>query len=153
MQVRRAGLSDIPAIKALYHHLFAAMERLEPEIMRDVEQDESFLRETIEGEKGDVLLAVEGERPLGFALVRQEKTPPYLCMVPHEFCFLLDLSVAPEARNRGVGTALLKAVKTWGRERGLDYVELNVCTKNEGAKRLYLKEGFESRTETLQYWI
>lgn len=153
MQIRRAVLSDIPEIIALYHHLFAAMERLEPEIMRDVEQDESFLRETIEGEMGDVLLAVEGERALGFALVKREKTPPYRCMVPREFCFLLDLSVAPEARGRGVGTALLEAVKAWGRARDLDYVELNVFTKNKGAKRLYLREGFESRTETLQYWL
>ena len=153
LKIRTAVAADMERIVALYHHLFQAMEALQPDVMRDVEQDPSFIRDTIESEKGDILLAeVEGE-VAGFALVRQEHTPPYPCMVPHEFCFLLDLSVAPKARGTGVGSALLSAVKRWATERGLDYVELNVLSNNAGAKRLYAREGFVCKQETLRFSV
>lgn len=52
--------------------------------------------------------------------------------------------VAPEARGRGVGGALLKAAivraKAWP---GLEQVRLTVVTENAGASRLYRTLGFE----------
>lgn len=58
--------------------------------------------------------------------------------------FLMDgIFVAQEARGKGVGTALLKAVYTEARVRGYQQVRLDVIDTNPRARALYLHEGFE----------
>lgn len=54
----------------------------------------------------DTLLAFEGEAALGFANV---SLTPFAWTAEH-ILFLQDLYVQPEARGKGVGTALLKGV-------------------------------------------
>ena len=52
--------------------------------------------------------------------------------------------VAPEARGRGVGRALLAAVIERARSlAGLEQIVLDVVTVNEAARRLYRAQGFE----------
>jgi ribosomal protein S18 acetylase RimI-like enzyme len=51
---------------------------------------------------------------------------------------LSHLYVAPEAQNRGLGTALLDHAKTLRPER----LELWVFQENEGARRFYERHGF-----------
>lgn len=56
---------------------------------------------------------------------------------------LMDgIFVAPAARGRGVGTALLDAVKTRARTLGLASVRLDVIDTNPRARALYEREGF-----------
>lgn len=59
--------------------------------------------------------------------------------------FLMDgIFVAPEARGKGVGSALLNAVMEEGRKRGYPSVRLDVIDKNPRAKALYERHGFET---------
>lgn len=56
---------------------------------------------------------------------------------------LMDgIFVSADARGRGVGTALLNAVKTHARDLGKRQVRLDVIADNPRAKALYLREGF-----------
>ncbi len=58
--------------------------------------------------------------------------------------FLLDgLCVAPDARDMGVGTALLNAVVIEARARGYHAVRLDVVDTNPRARALYVREGFK----------
>ncbi|MEO1638040.1 MAG: GNAT family N-acetyltransferase [Pseudomonadota bacterium] len=65
--------------------------------------------------------------------------------------FLMDgLFVAPEARGKGVGTALLDAIAEEARRRGFSQVRLDVVDTNPRAKALYKYEGFqEVKTESI----
>lgn len=57
--------------------------------------------------------------------------------------FVLHLAVLPEARGRGLGTALLAAItENFGRE-GMDYIGLGVTCDNP-AVNLYKRAGFEA---------
>ena len=57
--------------------------------------------------------------------------------------FLIDgLFVAPEARGRGIGTALLDAIVAEGHRRGYDSVRLDVVDSNTRARALYERHGF-----------
>ena len=56
--------------------------------------------------------------------------------------YLISLWVAPEARGRGVGAALVGEVVAWGRGRGLRRVYLDVGAHNASAQRLYQRRGF-----------
>ena len=54
---------------------------------------------------------------------------------------LHDFSVLPEARGRGVGTALLEELERRARGRGAAKMTLEVHDSNEAAKRLYARFG------------
>ncbi len=55
----------------------------------------------------------------------------------HDFCVL------PEARGKGVGTALLDELERRARARGCAKITLEVYDSNTDAKRLYARRGFE----------
>lgn len=58
--------------------------------------------------------------------------------------FLLDgICVAPKARGRGVGTALMAAIETEARSRGYAAVQLDVVDGNLRAKELYHRLGYQ----------
>ncbi|MDZ7801100.1 MAG: GNAT family N-acetyltransferase [Trueperaceae bacterium] len=56
--------------------------------------------------------------------------------------YLISMWVAPEARGRGVGAALVRFVLAWARGRGLRRLLLDVGTHNAPARRLYERHGF-----------
>ncbi len=55
--------------------------------------------------------------------------------------------VAPGARRRGAGAALLDALAEWARSRGARSATLFVAVTNEAALALYRKAGFEPTGE------
>jgi ribosomal protein S18 acetylase RimI-like enzyme len=55
---------------------------------------------------------------------------------------LLSMWVAPFARGRGIGEALVTAVLEWGRQARASKVELGVFESNEHALALYRRCGF-----------
>jgi GNAT superfamily N-acetyltransferase len=61
-----------------------------------------------------------------------------------------DIVVAPEARGRGVGRALLAAAEQWSRDRGYRLLTLNVFLENRGPQSLYEEAGF--RPEVIKYF-
>lgn len=55
---------------------------------------------------------------------------------------LISMWVAPPARGRGVGDALVLGVEAWARARGADTLELAVFEGNDAAAALYERHGF-----------
>jgi GNAT superfamily N-acetyltransferase len=105
-----------------------------PEYLRETwEEAWSDLSETVRS--GLALIAEEDEGAVGFIFC-------VLGDVGRKTAHITDLYVAPEARGRGVGTALLAAIVEPAREAGLDHVSLEVLTRNNEARRLYDRLGF-----------
>jgi len=127
---------------ALYPDFFLIHEALQPQFFRSAQQDSSFLEKTVVGEDSDLLVAVESDEILGFALLQTRETPPFGCFVDHRCAYLLDLCVAPEHRRQGIGAALIAAAEQWAKERALAYLELDVLTNNERALGVYERSGF-----------
>lgn len=55
----------------------------------------------------------------------------------------LGISVAPEWRGRGAGSALLLAAEDWARAHGAERMVLDLASANAGALRLYERVGYE----------
>jgi ribosomal protein S18 acetylase RimI-like enzyme len=59
-----------------------------------------------------------------------------------EAAYLISMWVAPEARSRGIGAALVDEVVAWARGRGLRRLVLDVGEHNTPARALYERRGF-----------
>lgn len=63
-----------------------------------------------------------------------------------DVALLWDIRVAPEARGRGVGRALLGEVERWSVDHGARCLEVETQNVNVPACRFYERNGFELRT-------
>ena len=95
--------------------------------------DETDWRARLEGGRTFAAL-VDGE-PAGTVAVFVPETQPRCAE-------LVGMWVAPPARGRGVGSALVSTVLQWAADRSLEAVGLWVMRGNEPAERLYARHGF-----------
>lgn len=131
--IRRATAEDRDALHALYRALFA--ESPPPSYAEvEVEDELATVDEAVESE-----IAVVAERDaelIGFALARPKRGKEG---------YLSDLYVRDDARGRGVGAGLVRAVAADLRERGATHLSLFVETDNRDARAVYRKWGFRER--------
>ena len=88
-----------------------------------------------------VMIADEDGRAIGYALVDHRDTDD-VRVTGARFGVLKSLGVLPEARGRGVGTALMRSVYGELRRLGIGELEIGVLVANDGARRFYEREGF-----------
>jgi GNAT superfamily N-acetyltransferase len=132
--IRPASVSDVPAILSFIRQL-AEYERL----LDRVVATEDRLRETLFGPTpaAEVLLAMDGDRPVGFALFFHN----YSTFLAQRGIYLEDLFVAPASRGHGVGRLLLQAVARVALERDCGRFEWAVLDWNEPAIGFYRRMG------------
>jgi RimJ/RimL family protein N-acetyltransferase len=82
------------------------------------------------------LVAVEGNRVVGHLNVSREESPAT------QHVASLGMSVVPDRRGHGVGTALLEACIEWAKTFGVEKLALSVYPDKERALVLYRKLGF-----------
>lgn len=63
-----------------------------------------------------------------------------------------DIAVSPDARGKGIGTALLQAVEVEAKELGCCRISLEVRSDNTRAKKLYQQIGFEADQPETWFW-
>jgi GNAT superfamily N-acetyltransferase len=88
----------------------------------------------------DLLVVRDGSRLLGSVayLAAGRTTPP----LPREWASVRMLSVAPEARGRGVGAALVRACIDRARAEGAEVLGLYTTEMMAAARALYARLGF-----------
>jgi ribosomal protein S18 acetylase RimI-like enzyme len=101
------------------------------------------------GRRGDTaVIAIDNGFPVGAAWYRlfTARQPGYGFV--DERTPELAIAVVPNARGRGVGSALLDSLLGRARADGHDSVSLAVDRQNAGAIALYERHGFEKTAET-----
>lgn len=138
--IRSATEADVPIILRLIREL-AEYERA-PD---DAVATENGLREVLFGEKpaAEVLLALDHEEPVGFALYFFN----FSTWLGRPGLYLEDLFVRPETRGKGYGRALLQRLARIARERGCGRMEWAVLDWNEPAIGFYKKLGAKPMEE------
>ena len=150
MEIRPMMREDYPAVQTLYRELFFEMAAIAPTYIQAADQDVEYLDAVLDSDEDDVLVADEEGTILGFVVLQTQLTPPIPCMVRYRFAALMDLMVRPDARNKGIGTALIDAAKAWTRQNGLRFLELDVWSGNQRARSLYEREGFAPVLSTMR---
>ncbi|MCI8649579.1 MAG: GNAT family N-acetyltransferase [Anaerotruncus sp.] len=149
MRIDLAAVGDLKAIQRLYRQLYAFTAQLQPEFYQDAPQEEAFLKQVLADPNSAFLVARDGAQVVGFALVQEQETLRYPCIVRRRMAHLMDLCVQEDRRGQGVGKMLLQVASGWASARGCDGIELAVLAENQAARRLYQAHGYRERMLTL----
>ena len=143
-RIARATATDVPVILSLIKGL-AEYEKLSAEVTAT----EEGLRATLfgRGKSADVLLAYDGDTPVGFAVYFRN----YSTFLGRPGIYLEDLFVLPEWRGRGHGRRLLAEVARVAIEGDCGRLEWAVLDWNEPALRFYRSLGAKSMDEWTIY--
>ena len=129
-EIRPARVEDVPVILELIRDL-ATYERAPHEVIATEEQ----LVDVLFGKRpaAEVLLAFEGNSPVGFALFFHN----FSTWLGRPGLYLEDLFIKPEKRGKGYGRALLVELAKIAMERGCGRMEWAVLDWNESAIKFY----------------
>src|SRR5215831_3728572 len=129
-EIRPARIEDAPVILELVRDL-ATYERAPDEVTATEEQ----LVDVLFGERpaAEVLLAFEGQLPVGFAVFFFN----FSTWLGRPGLYLEDLFVKPEKRGKGYGRALLVELAKVARNRECGRMEWAVLDWNEPAIKFY----------------
>lgn len=66
--------------------------------------------------------------------------------------YIDNIAVFPQARGKGVGSVLVRALCDYGERKNLDFITLEVRPSNEAALALYRKFGFQQEGIRKNYY-
>lgn len=142
--IRQAGLSDLDALVPL----FDAYRRFYGQ-PGDLELARRFLQERFASLQSAILIAERDGAAVGFV----QLYPSFSSTRAQRIYVLNDLYVAPEAREGGVGRALLEAAADFGRRAGAARLALSTAKTNAAAQALYESCGWQRDDEFLHYGL
>ena len=146
VEIRAANDEDIEALVGLArtlgrHHLAAPMFQYWPVAPEDDARARRFLATLLEDEGNPHFVAWRGGRAVGLtSFLRQGLAPPYVSAERNAYLFMGV--VEPEARDGGVGRALLDRGMAWARETGHERCTLHVLTANHSGEPFWTANGF-----------
>jgi GNAT superfamily N-acetyltransferase len=107
----------------------------------------AFIAARLANAESVIFLAQAEAAALGFA----QLYPTFASVALQSLWLLNDLYVAPEARQRGVGQALVRRAEDFARETGSRGLFLRTATDNAPAQRLYERCGWVRDTRFYRY--
>jgi GNAT superfamily N-acetyltransferase len=151
IKIRQASLpADEAAILSFINGLQDYEAAFEPDRRRDPDFAQDHWRELQRrhAEKhGIILIAEDNGVPAGWAFAYEDTAELFVIEAERRHGFLAELYVAPQARGKGLGRALIEGCEAWSRGRGHKLLTVGVLAKNPSATRAYEGAGYAP------YWM
>jgi ribosomal protein S18 acetylase RimI-like enzyme len=146
VQIRRASLTDLHTVAELFdgYRQFYGQPA-------DYPLAEAFLRDRFANNDSVVFLAIEPQSANGLGFV--QLYPSFSSVAARRIWILNDLFVAPAARQRGVGRALLDAARDHAKATGAKRLVLSTAVTNREARALYEAYGYKQEDVFLVYQL
>jgi ribosomal protein S18 acetylase RimI-like enzyme len=147
--VRRAdtGKRDIDLISPLFDSYRQFYD--EPP---DAELAAAFIRDRLRAKESVIFLAESGEEGTREALGFVQLYPSFSSVSACRIWVLNDLFVAPEARGRGVGRALMEAARDHAIQTGAKRLTLETTAENRTAWSLYEDLGYVRQKDSVRFY-
>ena len=121
-----------------------ALLKIENEVFPTDRLNERALRRSLRSPTITMLTAVQGDRPIGYALLHRRRGS---CLVR-----LASIAVAGVAAGRGLGKGLLEASEREAARHGARRIRLEVRPDNEAARALYEGSGYRRFAVVEEYY-
>ncbi len=143
-QIRRASGADLRTVAGLFdgYRQFYGQPA-------DYALAEAFLRDRFANNDSVVFLAVDPHSGAGLGFA--QLYPSFSSAAARPIWILNDLFVAPAARRRGVGRALLDAARGHGVATGAKRLVLSTAATNREARALYESYGYKQEDVFVAY--
>ena len=143
IHIREASTDDLPVLGRLFDEY-----RQFYQLPSDLEKANAYLKARLGAHDSTVLVAADdGQGLIGFT----QLYPTWCSLLAGPVYVLYDLYVAPQARRRGVGRALVHAATERGRHDRKLRMSLSTAKTNLGAQALYESLGWERDEEFYVY--
>lgn len=148
MQITRAGTEQMDWIAPLFDAYRQFYRR-----PSDLAAARAFMTERLNRDESVLYLALvqTGNASNAVGFVHLYPTFSSLSLRPQ--WILSDLYVTPEARQHGVGAALMNRAAKLARDTRADGLLLETATDNFAAQRLYESLGYKRDTEFFRYFL
>jgi len=109
--------------------------------------EEKYLRPAIKSENSLVLVALNGEKIVGYSY--SLIIDPSDLMKRKKYGSVHDVFITADYRRRGIGEKMYEEILKWFHSQNIDCVELQVIVKNEAAVSFWRKHGYMDFQNTL----
>lgn len=140
--IRSATTDDLSAICTLSQTLFTHERQFTDEYdmsWSHGKAGKAFFTRRLKSPSSFILLAEDGDKPVGYALVKLEK---FSWRTFNPVADVNNLSVDPAYRGQGVGARLIEEAKQVAKKRGAKRMTAQALHKNERALKFYRTQGF-----------
>lgn len=154
--IRFADMNDIAGINILHEQLHIQHIGYRPDIFAPIEQPvfDELMIPYLTDEKKRIVISDNGGDIDGYAAISVCDTSKGAGeILPFVFVEVNELCVAENAWGKGIGSALLDAVKAFAKEQGAKFVELGVQAQNTGAQEFYKANGMFVKNYKMQFKI
>ena len=147
MEIRRANYSDIPELKRLLLQVGEVHHVLRPDIFRSgaLKYHDEALTALLKDENKPIWAAMDGDVMLGYCFCQWRVYQDSSVSTDRTELYIDDLCVDGENRGHGVASALYRHVTAIAKERGCNFITLNVWCGNDSAMVFYEKMGLRPR--------
>jgi ribosomal protein S18 acetylase RimI-like enzyme len=145
VEVRAASEADLEAVVQLNQMVQNLHSVLYPGDFKQV-ADRSAVRTFFAGRlvspKSAIGIAEADRVPVGYVWFEVQERPETPFTPPRPRIYVHHISVAPEARRRGIATALMRYVEHRAASEGIHEIALDTWASNLDAQRFFGSQGF-----------
>ncbi len=149
VRVRAASEADLDAVVELNGYVQDLHARLYPKDFKQTSGGED-VRAFFAARLGVIAVAESDDAIVGYSLREAQNLAETPFSPPRVRLYIHHLSVAPSARRRGVGAALMRHVQQLAEAQGLQEIALGAWAANRDAMRFFEAQGFIISAATLR---
>ena len=109
--------------------------------------EEKYLSPVMKSENSLVLVALDGERVVGYSFSQINKSSDLEKRT--KYGYIHDLFITSDYRRQGIGEKIYGEIIKWFHSKDIDRVELQVIAANKMADSFWRKQGFTDFQNTL----
>lgn len=150
--IRLAKNRDIPQIQTLLSQVGEVHHQIRPDIFRPgaLKYTASELQTILADPLRPVFVAEVDDQILGYAFCIHRDYDGTGVSTCRKEIYVDDVCVEEAHRGQGIATALMRQVYTYARERGCEFVTLNVWAGNDTARKFYESMGMTPRNTNME---
>jgi ribosomal protein S18 acetylase RimI-like enzyme len=152
-EIRLVTAADFEQVGDIFAEENRFHATLVPEIVQiaDPIMTHDWFDEVLKNPDKALFAAEIGVKIVGIALVELKTIIDDPIFRPRRYAYINESAVAAAHRGKGIGRLLMERIHQWGREQGVEEIELQVWERNQRAICFYERLGYHMWRRTMRY--